>query len=90
MPHWLVRNATLAAILIVAFRGNLGPARNFYLIREMLSRDIASAGDISPLSLYVATFAVCRHAARWGQGSIRAIGKNLLFSLEGFGGSLGE
>jgi hypothetical protein len=39
---------------------------------------------------YIATFAPCRYAAERFQGIILAIGKNLLFSLEGFGGSLGE
>jgi hypothetical protein len=37
---------------------------------------------------YIVTFAQCRTVAGGGQGSRKAIGKILLFSLEGLGQSL--
>jgi hypothetical protein len=76
-----VRNATADTAKIVAFRGS-APS-----IAQSLAAQYAIA-TFRVSCRYIVTFALCRYAAGSGQGSRKAIGKNLLFSLEGLGQSL--
>jgi hypothetical protein len=77
-----MRNATESTPEIVAFRGN-APSGAQSLIAQWVFATFRVGWR------YVVTFALCRYAAGSGQGSRNAIGKNLLFFLEGLGQSLG-
>jgi hypothetical protein len=79
--YMLMRNATADTVKNVAFRGAAPDA----------AQSLVAQYAIATFRMgwrYIATFAQCRTVAGGGQGSRKAIGKNLLFSLEGLGRSL--
>ena len=77
-----LRNATGDASKIVAFRGKAPSGAQLLVAKYALATFRVGWR-------YIVTFAQCRYAAGTGQGSCNAIGKNLLFYLEGLGQSLG-
>jgi len=79
--HELMRNAAVDTAKIVAFRG----------AAPSVAQSLVAQYAVATFRVgwrYIATFAQCRTVAGGGQGSRNAIGKNLLFSLEGLGQSL--
>jgi hypothetical protein len=77
----LMRNATVDTARIVAFRG-AAPS----VAQSLVAQCAIATSRVA--WRYIVTFAQCRTVAEGGQGSRKAIGKNLLFSLEGLGQSL--
>jgi hypothetical protein len=77
-----MRTATADTTKIVAFRGNAPDGAQSLVAQYALATFRVGWR-------YIVTFALCRYAAVSGRGSRKAIGKNLLFSLEGLGQSLG-
>jgi hypothetical protein len=76
----LMRNAAAETAKIVAFRG-AAPS----VAQSLVAQYAIATFRVS--WRYIVTFAQCRTVAGGGQGSRKAIGKNLLFSLEGLGRS---
>jgi hypothetical protein len=76
----LMRNAAAETAKIVAFRG-AAPSVAQSLVAQYAIATFRTGWR------YIVTFAQCRTVAEGGQGCRKAIGKNLLFSLEGLGRS---
>jgi hypothetical protein len=77
-----MRIATAGTTKTVAFRGNAPSGAQSLVAQYTLATSRV-------VWRYIVTFALCRYAAESSRGSRKAIGKKLLFSLEGLGQSLG-